>query len=47
MSRQKKSNFSTNTLNNHFFFVTILRVNNTKPFELNFTIHTLFFAHTC
>lgn len=42
---QKNSNFSTNTLNKNFFFVTILRVNNTKSFEWGFTIHT-FFAHT-
>lgn len=41
---QKKNNFSTNTPNRHFFFVTILRVNNTKSFEIGFTIHT--FPHT-
>lgn len=30
---KKNSNFSTNTFNKNFFFVTILRVNNTKSFE--------------
>lgn len=42
---QKNSIFSTNTLKTYSFFVTTLRVNNTKSFKRDFTIHTFLCAH--